>query len=459
MRIPSGTTDQYVYFVAVDATDFTTRETGLSSFTVYRSRNGAAAAAMTTPTINETDSSNMPGVYELLLDEDMTIDAGDDSQEMVLHITHSGMAPVSRTIELYRPKITAGETLTVSSSRANVDVIAISGDTTAADNCESFFDGTGYAGTNNVIPSVTTVTGNVNGSVTSVSGAVGSVTGTVGGVAGTITTLDALDTAQDTQHSTTQSAISGLNDVSTAAVADAVWEEAIADHSGTSGSVAESLNAAGGAGDPWTTSLPGSYTGTQAGKILADVLADTGELQTNQGNWLTATGFSTHSAADVWTVATRVVTAATNITSDGAAINTTSGVVDRVTLTDTTTTNTDMRGTDSANTVVPDAAGTALTIIGTAGAALTDLGGMSTALKAEVQAECVDALQEAIPDSVPSDGTIPSMQQAAYMIVQFLTEFAVSGTTYTVKKVDGSTSLMTFTLDDGTSPTSITRAT
>lgn len=116
MRIPSGVTDQYIYFVAVDATDFTTRETGLSSFTVYRSRNGGAAAAMTTPTINEVDSSNMSGVYELLLDEDMTIDSGDDSQEMVFHITHAGMAPVTRTIELYRPKITAGETLVVSST-------------------------------------------------------------------------------------------------------------------------------------------------------------------------------------------------------------------------------------------------------------------------------------------------------------------------------------------------------
>lgn len=113
MRIPSGTTDQYIYFVAVDDTDGVTRETGLSGFTVYRSRNGAAAAAMTTPTVNETDSSNMPGVYELLLDEDMTIASGNDSEEMVFHITVSGMRPVTRTIELYRPKITAGQTLSV----------------------------------------------------------------------------------------------------------------------------------------------------------------------------------------------------------------------------------------------------------------------------------------------------------------------------------------------------------
>jgi hypothetical protein len=39
-----------------------------------------------------------------------------------------------------------------------VDVVAISGDTTAADNSEAFFDGNGYAGTGNVIPTVTTLT-------------------------------------------------------------------------------------------------------------------------------------------------------------------------------------------------------------------------------------------------------------------------------------------------------------
>lgn len=41
---------------------------------------------------------------------------------------------------------------------------------------------------------------------------------------------------------------------------------------------------------------------------LSAILADTGELQTNQGNWLTAEGFSTHAAADVWSVATRQLT-------------------------------------------------------------------------------------------------------------------------------------------------------
>jgi hypothetical protein len=65
----------------------------------------------------------------------------------------------------------------------NADVLRVSGNATAADNAQSFFDGTGYAGTGNVIPSVTTVTGNVNGNVGgNVTGSVGSVTGAVGSV-------------------------------------------------------------------------------------------------------------------------------------------------------------------------------------------------------------------------------------------------------------------------------------
>jgi len=126
MRIPSGVTDQYIYFVAVDATDLKTRETGLTTFTVYRSRNGAAAAAFTTPIVTEVDASNMTGVYKLLLDEDMTISAGNDSEEVCLHITQASMAAVTRTFELYRPKVTAGQTLDVSSiptANTNADAL------------------------------------------------------------------------------------------------------------------------------------------------------------------------------------------------------------------------------------------------------------------------------------------------------------------------------------------------
>jgi hypothetical protein len=43
--------------------------------------------------------------------------------------------------------------------RMDANIGAISSDATAADNAEAFFDGTGYAGTGNVIPTVTTLTG------------------------------------------------------------------------------------------------------------------------------------------------------------------------------------------------------------------------------------------------------------------------------------------------------------
>lgn len=118
MRMASGVVDQYIYLVAVDSTDLKTRKTGLTGFTVYRSRNNGTATVFTTPTVAELSAANMPGVYSLLLDEDMTIDAGDETQEMCFHITQASMAPVTRTIELYRPKITAGNTLTVASGGA-----------------------------------------------------------------------------------------------------------------------------------------------------------------------------------------------------------------------------------------------------------------------------------------------------------------------------------------------------
>jgi hypothetical protein len=65
----------------------------------------------------------------------------------------------------------------------------------------------------------------------------------VAGIAGTITTLDALDTAQDTQHAQTQTDIAALNDLSAAAV-NAEADTAIADAFGI---VAGSVNDASAA--------------------------------------------------------------------------------------------------------------------------------------------------------------------------------------------------------------------
>lgn len=72
----------------------------------------------------------------------------------------------------------------------------------------------------------------------------------------------------------------------------------------------------------------------------------------------------------------------------------------------------------------------------------------------------IDAiLTRAMTEAYSTDGSTMTVAQALYMLVAVLTEFAVSGTTMTAKKLDGSTAAATFTLDDASSPTSITRAT
>jgi hypothetical protein len=83
-------------------------------------------------------------------------------------------------------------------------------------------------------------------------------------------------------------------------IADAVWDETLSGHLGV-GSTGEALNAAGSAGDPWVTVLPGAYGAGSAGKIVGDNIN------------ATISSRSSHSAADVWATATRLLTAGTNI--------------------------------------------------------------------------------------------------------------------------------------------------
>jgi hypothetical protein len=53
-------------------------------------------------------------------------------------------------------------------------------------------------------------------------------------------------------------------------LANAVWQALAASYN-DSGTMGAKLNSAASAGDPWSTSLPGTYTGDQAGKVLSDV--------------------------------------------------------------------------------------------------------------------------------------------------------------------------------------------
>jgi len=61
-------------------------------------------------------------------------------------------------------------------------------------------------------------------------------------------------------------------------------------------------------------------------------------------------------------------------------------------------------------------------------------------------------------EAYAADGTAPTMAQALFLIQQTIGDFAIAGTTITVKKLDGSTTAAQYLLDDGTSPTSRTRS-
>ena len=92
---------------------------------------------------------------------------------------------------------------------------------------------------------------------------------------------------------------------------------------------------------------------------------------------------------------------------------------------------------------------------------------------AEVQSECTDALNAydpptkaemdamwttAMVESYASDGSAMTPAQALYMILCAVSEFSISSTTITGKKLDGSTTAMTWTINSASSPTSRTRA-
>lgn len=70
-----------------------------------------------------------------------------------------------------------------------------------------------------------------------------------------------------------------------------------------------------------------------------------------------------------------------------------------------------------------------------------------------------DILTTQMTEDYAADGVAPTLAQALFLIQQTIGDFAIAGTTITTKRLDGSTTAATYTLDDGTNPTSRTRAT
>jgi len=120
--------------------------------------------------------------------------------------------------------------------------------------------------------------------------AVASITGS-GDVAASISGLAALTAALSGVGNTnaTEIGIGALSadivsfgELSVEGMREAVWS-ALASQYNNPGTMGEKLNNAASAGDPWSTVLPGSYSGAQAGKILDKIQALITELHKIQG--------------------------------------------------------------------------------------------------------------------------------------------------------------------------------
>ncbi len=242
-----------------------------------------------------------------------------------------------------------------------------------------------------------------------------------------VNTTDSLQAIRDRGDAAwTTGSGGGGGGASAADIADAVWDEAASGHASA-----------------------GTF-----GKYVADILADTGEIGT-AGAGLTALPWNSAWDTEVQSECTDALNAydpptkaemdAAHATTD-ALITTVDTVVDAILV-------------DTAE-------------IGSAGAGLTAVP-WNSSWDTEVQSECTDALNAYDPptkaemdamwttaqtESYASDGAAATPAQLLYMILCSVSEFSISGTTITGKKLDGSTTAMTWTINDASNPSSRTRA-
>ena len=195
---------------------------------------------------------------------------------------------------------------------------------------------------------------------------------------------------------------------SAATIADAVWDEALSGHA-TAGSGGKALADIDGHTDTEIAAIKAktdSLTFTTAGQVDAQVISVANNALTAAA---AAGDLGTEIATAVWTSATRTLSA--------------------------------LGFTLGASDLAADTIG-------------------ASELASDAITEIVNAvLTTAMTESYNADGAAPTLAQAMFVTMQRLTEFAISGTTVTVKKLDGSTTAYTLTLDDATDPTSTTRAT
>ncbi len=227
-----------------------------------------------------------------------------------------------------------------------------------------------------------------------------------------------------------------------------IWDGLISGHT-TSGTFGGALNSAGGAGDPWSTTLPGAYAAGTAGFIVGTNL--------NAAITTRSTLTAAQAATGVWQDATPGDFTVTG--SIGKSLFTSGNAP----------------GAASGLALVGSNVGTATGVSGAVGSVTGNVGGnvvgsvgsvtagVSVTTNADKTGYTLTSAYDfakgtvAMPESYASNGTEPTPSQALYAIQQYLQQFVIASTSYTVKKLNNSTTAFIVTLNDATTPTGAAR--
>jgi len=403
-----------VTFPILDADgDLVTGATGLDSEV------SKDAGTFTDCTNEATEIATSSGVYYL----DLT--ATEMNADTVAVIVKTSSSGAKTTVLVMYP---------LETTDMPVDVLAISGDSVAADNLEAAADGTGYN-----LGGGSIVAASVTGAVGSVTGSVGSVTGNVGGVTGVTfpTTVSSLTAAGVRTELTTElgridvavssrlASASYTTPPTAAANASAVRTELSTELGRIDVATSTRLATSG-----YTAPLDAAGTRSALGMATANLDTQLGDLPT-----------ATENAAAVWNA---LIASYTVTGSFGQRVLRSTNTQAEVAVTGSNHVAADLHESQP----------------GSIHATTFDAGAIdAAALASDAATEIATAtLTTAMTESYRAAGVAPTLAQAAFELIAQMGDASISGTTKTLKKIDGTTA-KTFTLNDATTPTSITEAT
>lgn len=453
LTIPSATTSKIIMFSAYDSSSTTgAKLAGLvynsAGLSAYYSREGVTGAAVAITLVTATkgtftssgfiavDGTNMPGDYELHI-PDAALATG--ARSVMIQIKGAAnLVPVNILIEL--------------TATSNQD--AVRGGMTALPNANAeaagglFTRGTGAGqiaqdANGNVRVNLDTIkTQTVTAaagvtfptsvaSPTNITAATGIV---LSGVTHTGAVIPTVTTTTTATNLTTNNDKTGYG-LSSAAV-QAIWD-----------ALTSALTTAGSIGKLVVDNLNAAITSRMA-------------TYTQPTGFLAAT-FPGGTVANTTNITAGTITTATNLTTNndktGYSLTATTGLGNQ-------TANITGNLSGSVGSVT-GAVGSVTGAVGSVASGVTvttnnDKTGYTLTVTPPTSAENATAvLLTQTTESYRADGAAPTLAQALCEILAHLGEASIAGTTLSLKKFDGTTTAMTFTLDSATTPTSVTRAT